>query len=62
VLSKSFQHELELAVNRLSEALAPYRRFIRSEEEQLKLTHNDLEQIDRDMNALRLEIDPERAI
>jgi hypothetical protein len=49
-------------VNRLSEALAPYRRFIRSEEEQLKLTHNDLEQIDRDMNALRLEIDPERAI
>ena len=62
VLSKSFQHELELAVNRLSEALAPYRRFIRSEEEQLKLTRNDLEQIDRDMNALRLEIDPERAI
>jgi hypothetical protein len=61
VLAESFQRELERAVNRLNEALAPYRRFIRSEEERLQLAINDLEQIAQETNALMLEIDPERS-
>lgn len=59
VLNSSFKRELERAVNRLNEALAPYRRFVRSEEEQLQLIHQDLKTITEDINTLRLAIDPE---
>jgi small GTP-binding protein len=62
VLSDNFKRELERAVNRLNEALAPYRRFIRSEEERLELTYTELEQISEELTALRLEIDPERGL
>ena len=43
----------------VGEALAPYRRFIRSEEENLQHTHSTLEEINGELTALRLEIDPE---
>jgi hypothetical protein len=59
VLSEHFTKELERAVNRLNEALAPYRRFIRSEEEQLKMTDQDLDSILGKLEALRLKIDPD---
>ncbi|TFH33676.1 MAG: GTP-binding protein [Anaerolineales bacterium] len=57
VLTDSFKRELGLAVNRLNEALAPYRRFVRSEEEQLKLTQSELHQIAKDIEAIRFEVD-----
>jgi small GTP-binding protein len=59
VLSENFKRELERATSRLNEALAPYRRFVRSEEEQLRLTFKDLEDIERNLEALRIEIEPE---
>ncbi len=58
-LSESFRRELDQAVNRLTEALAPYRRFIRSEEGDLTLTISDLMQIEGDITKLRHEIDPQ---
>jgi small GTP-binding protein len=60
VLSENFKRELERATSRLNEALAPYRRFVRSEEEQLRLTFKDLEDIAKNLDALRIEIDPEQ--
>jgi small GTP-binding protein len=60
-LSDSFQRELSQAVNRLHEALAPYRRFIHSEEEQLNRTNGELTQFEAELRALRLEIDPDHA-
>ena len=59
VLVESFTRELERAVNRLNEALAPYRRFVRSEEEQLRLRLDDLHQIANDLNAIRVKVDPD---
>ena len=59
VLVESFTRELEQAVNRLNEALAPYRRFVRSEEEQLSLRLDDLIQIADNLKNTRVEIDPD---
>jgi small GTP-binding protein len=59
VLRDNFTRELERAINRLNEALAPYRRFIRSEEEQLELRLKDLDQIALEINSMRVEVDPE---
>ncbi len=59
VLKSSFKRELERAVNRLNEALAPYRRFVRSEEEQLQIIYQDLNTIGADLSTLRLAIEPE---
>jgi small GTP-binding protein len=59
VLGEHFTRELERAVSRLNEALAPYRRFVRSEETQLKITDEDLESILATLESLRLEIDPQ---
>ena len=59
MLRDNFTRELERAINRLNEALAPYRRFIRSEEEQLELRLKDLDQIALEINSMRVEVDPE---
>jgi len=59
VLVESFTRELEQAVNRLNEALAPYRRFVRSEEEQLSLRLDDLIQIADNLKNTRVEVDPD---
>jgi hypothetical protein len=60
VLIESFTRELERAVNRLNEALSPYRRFVRSEQEQLRLRLDDLTQITDNLKARRIEVDPDQ--
>jgi hypothetical protein len=59
VLKDSFNRELERASNRLQEALAPYRRFVRSEEELVGLRLKDLNQIANELERLRHEVDPD---
>lgn len=60
VLIVSFTRELERAVNRLNEALSPYRRFVRSEQEQLRLRLDDLTQIADNLKTTRIEVDPDQ--
>jgi len=49
VMSEQFKHELTRSVQRIREAIAPYTRFVRTEQE--KLT-----KIDADLNAVRSDL------
>ncbi len=57
VLRESFERELEQSIGRLREALAPYRRFVLHEEEQLKEIDKGLESVLEQLDALEGEIE-----
>jgi len=59
VLSENFMREFEQALVRLREAIAPYERFVREEEEHLTGVARKLKEIDLHLRSLQLEIDPE---
>ena len=52
VLRESFKRELEQSVNRLREAIAPYRRFVLSEEGRLKHICQGLDEVEGQLLAL----------
>lgn len=57
VLRESFERELEQSIGRLREALAPYRRFVLHEEQQLKEIDKGLEAVLDQLDALEGEIE-----
>ena len=57
VLSENFKRELERSVGRLREAIAPYRRFILSEEDQLKGVLSELDDTEVEFQSLKDEIE-----
>lgn len=62
VLQDSFSRELEGSLNRLREALAPYRRFVQSEEDRLKQVCDGLEEIEDQLLALESTIEVENEV
>ncbi|MDX1520167.1 MAG: dynamin family protein [Anaerolineae bacterium] len=56
-LSSQFQKELSSGQHRISEAIAPYTRFVRAEREKLEATKADLTEAQRTQGRLRTEID-----
>jgi len=56
-LGQSFAKELERTSNRLREAIAPYRRFVLSENEQLQTIRTNLDAILSQLDQLEAEID-----
>ena len=58
-LGESFEKELGRSVSRLTEALAPYRRFVISEEQQLEHTSTELSEIGARLLEIETEIDRE---
>ena len=57
VLTENFKRELERSVGRLREAIAPYRRFILSEEDQLKGVLSELDDTEVELQSLKEEIE-----
>jgi hypothetical protein len=57
VLTENFKRELERSVGRLREAIAPYRRFILSEEDQLRGVLSDLDDTEIEFQSLKEEIE-----
>ena len=57
VLTENFKRELERSVGRLREAIAPYRRFILNEEDQLKGVLSELEAAEVELQSLEEEIE-----
>ncbi|MCK5054929.1 MAG: dynamin family protein [Anaerolineales bacterium] len=57
VLSDDFKRELEHSVGRLREAIAPYRRFILNEEDQLKNVLSELKNAEVELQSLEEEIE-----
>ncbi len=57
VLSEDFKRELEHSVGRLREAIAPYRRFILNEEDQLKNVLSELKNAEVELQSLEEEIE-----
>ena len=57
VLTENFKRELERSVGRLREAIAPYRRFILNEEDQLKGVLSELKDAEIELQNLEAEID-----
>jgi small GTP-binding protein len=61
VMSEQFEHELARSVTRIREAIAPYTRFVRTEQEKLTRIDGELTSVQNDLRALRHRIgDPEQ--
>ena len=56
-LTDQFNKELEAGINRIDEAVAPYTRFVRSEQENLSQTKAALTQLQTTQSRLRAEIE-----
>jgi len=63
VMREQFDHELERSVQRIRETIAPYSRFVRTEQEKLSQMETELSGTKSELRALRLRVgdDPERA-
>jgi hypothetical protein len=57
VLATSFERELEQSLNRLREAIAPYRRFVLGEEKRLESFSEEIEAIQTKLSALEASIE-----
>lgn len=57
VLTENFKRELERSIGRLREAIAPYRRFILSEESQLKGVLSELKDAEVEFQSMKEEIE-----
>jgi small GTP-binding protein len=53
VMSEQFEHELARSVTRIRDAIAPYTRFVRTEQEKLTRIETDLSSVRNDLRALR---------
>jgi small GTP-binding protein len=61
VMSEQFEHELARSVSRIREAIAPYTRFVRTEQEKLTRIDEELTSVQNDLRALRHRIgDPDQ--
>ena len=56
VVRRQFNTEIERSVERMSEAIAPYTRFVRAEHAGMTQAHSDLSEITEEVEALRAEI------
>ena len=56
-LTSQFDHELERSQQRMSEAIAPYTRFIRAERDRLEQTLDMLTSIRKELDSLRARIE-----
>jgi small GTP-binding protein len=59
VLSESFRREMEASASRLREAIAPYKRFVLSEEERLKGIYSGLQEIEKRFSTIKTSIEEE---
>lgn len=62
VMGEQFEHELARSMDRVREAIAPYTRFVRSQNEHLERMRTELTAVDNDMRALRHRIGEDRAL
>ncbi len=53
VMSEQFEHELARSVSRIRDAIAPYTRFVRTEQEKLERMDSQLTGVRNDLRALR---------
>jgi hypothetical protein len=61
VMSEQFEHELARSVHRIREAIAPYTRFVRTEQEKLTKIDTDLTSVRSDLRTMRHRIgDPDK--
>jgi small GTP-binding protein len=61
VMSEQFEHELARSVHRIREAIAPYTRFVRTEQEKLTKIDEDLTAVRSDLRTMRHRIgDPDK--
>ena len=58
VLSENFHREFDTALAKLHEAITPYQRFVREEEDHLSAVAKELRELDVHLQSLGLEIDP----
>jgi hypothetical protein len=61
-MGEQFEHELARSMDRVREAIAPYTRFVRSQNEHLERMRTELSAVDNDMRALRHQIGGDRAL
>ncbi|MEJ7839884.1 MAG: dynamin family protein [Thermomicrobiales bacterium] len=59
VMREQFAHELQRSVTRIEDAISPYTRFVRSSQDLLTATDEDLTTMRDDLRALRHRIDPQ---
>ncbi|HEV2107839.1 MAG TPA: dynamin family protein [Thermomicrobiales bacterium] len=59
VMREQFEHELARSVTRIREAIAPYTRFVRTQQEQLTRVNEELTTIRTDLRAFRHRIGAE---
>jgi small GTP-binding protein len=62
VMSDQFNHELARSVTRINDAIAPYTRFVRTEQDKLTRLDGELGDIRNDLRALRHRIGGDDAI
>ncbi|MDP9363148.1 MAG: dynamin family protein [Chloroflexota bacterium] len=62
VMREQFEHELARSVERIREAIAPYTRFVRTEQEKLSRIGGDLGSLQNDLRALRLRVGDDPAL
>lgn len=62
VMREQFEHELARSIDRVREAIAPYTRFVRAQNDHLGVMRSELAAVDNDMRALRYRIGAERTI
>jgi small GTP-binding protein len=62
VMGEQFEHELARSVERIREAIAPYTRFVRTEQEKLSRIGGDLGTLQNDLRALRHRVGDDPAL
>ena len=53
VMREQFEHELERSIGRITDAVSPYTRFVRSSQDRYEALQDDLTGIENDLRALR---------
>ncbi len=56
-MTEAFERELSRSVQRLREAIAPYTRFVRSEQQKLGRVEGELDQISSELGQIRSRIE-----
>ena len=56
-MSEEFERELEHSLQRLREAIAPYTRFVRAEQQKLTLVETDLVEVKSGLGQIRTRIE-----
>lgn len=60
VLNENFQHEMDRSVGRLREAIAPYRRFVQSEEKRLQQLQIGISEVQQRLKKLEITIEADQ--